>query len=123
MPVFHLRSSFQPLRLTAFIRNDVEMRLEIENLSEELLWVETEVGVPDSVSLAPNRDLEKARLRVGIIPPKTRREVMARIYASGKSYPDSYKIAVALFGFGRDGALYAREDKQVELRCERVGSA
>jgi hypothetical protein len=121
MPVYRITTRFHPIRLMAYARNNVEMSIEVENTGDEPLWTECDVAVPDSVSLAPDKDLLKGRIRVGII---NRGEILTgrcRVYGNARSYPDTYAIKLTAFGFGRDGGIKAREEKRVELRCDQLG--
>ena len=103
------------------MRNEVEMTVEIENTSEQPVWTECDVTVPEAISLAPDRQLLRGRLRIGIINP---REILAgkcKVFAGVQSYPDNYTLKLTAFGFGKDGTIVAREEKKVNLRCERLG--
>lgn len=122
MPAFHINTRFFPIRLTAFMKNDVELSVEAENLTEAPLWTECDVVVPSPISLAPDRDLQAGRIRIGIINPKETKAGRCKIYAGAKSYPERYDIKLVVFGYGDDGAIAAREEKKIELRCERLGT-
>ena len=102
------------------MRNEVELSVELENLSEDAVWSECDVILPQVVSLASDRELQKGRLRVGIIKPGEIRTGKCKIYANAKSYPDIYTIKVIAYGFGRDGAIISREEKKIDLRCEQL---
>jgi hypothetical protein len=121
MPMFNIATRFHPIRLTAFMRNEVELSVEIENRSESPLWTECDITIPEAVSLAPDKDLHRGRLRIGIIAPKEILTGKCKIYANSRSYPDTYTLKLTAFGFGRDGAISAREDKKADLRCEQLG--
>jgi len=121
MPAFKLDTAFYPLRLNAYTRSDVEMTVTIENIGEEPLWTECDVLVPPVLSLAPDKDLTKGRLRIGIIAPGEIKMKKCKIYATARAYPDIYSIRLIAYGYGRDGAISAREDKKCDLRCERLG--
>ncbi len=121
MPVFNISTRFYPIRLTAFMRNEVEMSVELENRSDQPVWTECDVTIPEAVSLAPDRELHRGRLRIGIINPKEILTGKCKIYASARSYPESYVVKLTAYGFGKDGAIFAREDKKVDLRCEQLG--
>jgi len=121
MSVLRISTRFHPIRLTAFMRNNVEMSIEVENIGKEPLWTECDVTTPESISLAPDRALHRGRLRIGIINPGEILTGKCKIYANAQSYPDIYTLKLTAYGFGRDGAIAAREDRQVELRCEQLG--
>jgi len=121
MPAFRISTRFHPIRLTAFMRNNVEMSIEIENSGKEPLWTECDVAIPESISLAQDKDLHRGRLRIGIVNPGEILTGKCKIFASARSYPETYTMKVTVYGFGRDGAIAAREDKSVDLRCEQLG--
>jgi len=102
------------------MRNEVELTIELENLTEDTVWSECDVTLPDPISLAPDKELHRGRLRVGIIKPKEIRSGKCKIYANAKSYPDVYEVRLTAYGFGRDGAISARDDKKIDLRCEQL---
>jgi hypothetical protein len=120
MANFRISTKFYPIRLNAFMRNEVELTIEIENTGNEPLWTQCEVMVPPAVSLAADKDIERGRINVGIINSREIMTKKCKIYGSAKSYPDLYPIKLTVFGFGKDAAIVAREDKTAELRCERI---
>jgi hypothetical protein len=120
MATFRIATKFYPIRLNAFMRNEVELTIEIENMSDEPLWSECDVIVPPAISLAPDKELEKGRIRIGIINPNEIMTKKCKIYGSAKSYPDVYPIKLIVYGHGKDAAIVARDEKTVELRCERI---
>ena len=120
MPTFRVSTKFYPIRLNAFMRNEVELTIEIENAGKEPLWTQCEVAVPAAVSLAADKEVERGRINVGIVNPNEIMTKKCKIYGSAKSYPDVYSIKLTVYGFGKDAAIVAREDKTVELRCERI---
>ena len=121
MPIFNISTRFYPIRLTAFMRNEVELSIEIENKSEHPIWTECDVTIPEAISLAPDKELHRGRLRIGIINSREILTGKCKIYASARSYPESYVVKLTAYGFGKDGAITAREDKRVDLRCEQLG--
>jgi len=120
MPTFRVSTKFYPIRLNAFMRNEVELTIEIENTGKEPLWSECDVIVPAAISLASDKELGTGRIRVGIVNPQEIRTGKCKIYGSAKSYPELYQIKIVVYGFGKDGAITARDEKSVELRCERI---
>ncbi len=121
MPTFQISPSLHPIRLTAYMRTGVELTIEIENLTDSPAWTECDVILPDAVSLAPDRDLQKGRLRIGIINPKEVLTGKCKIYSSARTYPDSYPVKLIAYAFGRDGAIIGREERRTEVRAERLG--
>jgi hypothetical protein len=120
MATYRISTRFYPIRLNAFMRNEVELAIEIENSGNEPLWTQCEVVVPPAVSLAADKEVERGRINVGIINSNEIMTKKCKIFGSAKSYPDLYPIKLTVFGFGKDAAIVAREDKTAELRCERI---
>ena len=112
---------FSPIRMAAYVRNEVEMDVLVRNEGEEPRWVECDVAVPDAVSLAPDRSLSKGRMRIGIVLPRGRISKKMKIYGGASSYPDTYAIRLTVFGYGADGAISERYELKSELRCDKVG--
>ncbi|MCX6778599.1 MAG: hypothetical protein NT157_07030 [Candidatus Micrarchaeota archaeon] len=118
---FRVSPQFYPIRLLAYSRNEVELTVGVENNSHGSVWTECDVIVPDPVSLAPDKPLQRGRLRIGIITPNETRQGRCKIYSGPKSYPGIYDIKLVIYGFGKDGAIEKREEKSFELRCESIG--
>jgi len=119
--MLNISTKFNPLRLTAFMRNNIELEVQIENASEQARWVECDVVVPDAISLAPDRPLTSGRLRLGIIGPGETLTKKTKVYAGASSYPDNYAIKLVAYGYGKDGVIEERNERKAELRCERIG--
>lgn len=111
---------FSPIRLSAYIRNEVEMEVTVKNEGDSPLWVECDITTPEAISLAPDRLLSKGRMRIGIVSPKEKISKKVKIYGSASSYPDTYTIRLTFFGFGKDGVVEERLETKTELRCERI---
>lgn len=112
---------FTPIRMAAYVRNEVEMEVTVRNEGNEPRWVECDVSIPEAISLAPDRSLSKGRMRVGIVLPRDKIAKKIKIYGGASSYPDTYAIRITYFGYGKDGTIAERYDTKAELRCERGG--
>ncbi|MEM4633833.1 MAG: hypothetical protein QW275_01630 [Candidatus Anstonellaceae archaeon] len=112
---------FSPIRMEAYVRNEVEMEVAVKNEGNEPLWIEADIFVPEAVSLAPDRQLSKGRIRVGIALPGEKISKKVKIFGGASSYPDNYPIRLTFFGYGKDGAISQRCELKSELRCERAG--
>ncbi len=112
---------FSPIRMEAYVRNSVEMEVSIRNDGGSPLWVEADIATPDAVSLAPDRSLSKARMRIGIALPGGKASKKIKIYGGAGSYPDTYAIRLTFYGYGADGTIAERLEFRSELRCERAG--
>ena len=118
MQLLTIRPRFYPIRLQAYVRNEVELTVQLENLTDETFWGECVVECPEALSLAPDKPLGRGKLRVGILGPKETASARCKIYASARSYPDVYTVRLTGYAFGKDGAIIGREDSKTELRCE-----
>ena len=120
MADFNILTSLYPLRLAAYSRSEVELRLEIENKGGEPYWTECVVEVPDVLSLVPDRDVRKGKIRIGIVAPGEIMSGKCKVYATARTYPEQYVLKITAFGYSRDGAISIRDEKRVDLRCERI---
>lgn len=112
---------FTPIRMAAYVRNEVEMEVSVRNEGNSPRWVECDIATPDAVSLAPDRSLSKGRMRIGIALPGEKISKKMKIYGGAGSYPDTYAIRLTFFGYGKDGTIGERCELKSELRCERAG--
>lgn len=112
---------FSPIRMEAYARNEVEMELSVRNEGDSPRWVEADISVPEAVSLAPDRSLPKARVRVGIALMGEKISKKIKIYGGAGSYPDTYTIRLTFYGYDRDGTIAERAEFRSELRCEKAG--
>ena len=112
---------FTPIRMIAYMRNEVEMDVSVKNDGFEPRWVECDVQIPEAVSLAPDRLLSRGRIRIGIVLPRERLEKKVKIFGGASSYPDTYVLRLTFFGYGKDGSIAERAEIKADLRCERPG--
>lgn len=112
---------FTPIRMAAYVRNEVEMEVIVRNEGQEERWVECDISTPEAVSLAPDRSLPKGRMRIGIALPREKISKKIKIFGGASSYPDTYTIRITIYGYGKDGTIAERYDIKSELRCERGG--
>lgn len=112
---------FTPIRMAAYVRNEVEMEVSVKNEGESPRYLECDISIPEAVSLAPDRMLPKGRMRIGIALPRERISKKIKIYGGASSYPDTYAIRLTIFGYGKDGTIEERYEVKAELRCEKAG--
>lgn len=120
MPSFQIHPRFYPIKLNAYSRSEVELTIDVENLSSDLCWAECDVVLPQEISLAPDKSLTKGRLRIGIINAKERQSGKCKIYSTLNAYPSVYTVSLVVYGFGRDGAVIGRDEKKTDIRCEGI---
>ncbi|MCI0503279.1 hypothetical protein L0Y65_01050 [Candidatus Micrarchaeota archaeon] len=104
--------------LFGFSSHHVELILRAENPGARPVWAEADVSVPERLSLSPNNQLRKGRLRIGIVGKGEYLEKSVRIYSNSFTNPQMYKSDVTLFAFNRDGVIEERLEKSINVRCE-----
>ena len=107
-----------PEVLFSYNSNYVELIIRAENPGDHPLWVESDVSVPDKLSLTPTNELRKGRVRVGVVDKNEYLEKAVRIYANRYTNPQIYKIDVTLYIFNKDGVIDTRMEKSINVRCE-----
>lgn len=118
--MFAIKPRFFPISLKAYSHSEVEMTVELENLAHDLCWAECDIILPSDLSLAPDKDLRQGRVRVGIMTAGGKLEKRCKLYSKVGTEPGLYRLKLIAYGFGRDGTIAGREEKTVELRCERA---
>ncbi len=113
---FSLRA--HPDVIFAYKRNHVELIIRVDNDSEEVRWLEADVLLPEKLSLGPDSNLQKGRLRIGILGTKESLEKPVKVYANTYTKPQMYRCKVTLYTYGKDGVIDQRLEKSVDVRCE-----
>jgi hypothetical protein len=80
--------------------------------------MEADITVPEKLSLSPDGDLRKGRLRIGILGKKEYLEKAVKVFAGSFTNPQMYACKVTLYSFDKDGVIESRIDKGFNLRCE-----
>ncbi|MBI5158767.1 hypothetical protein HY992_01465 [Candidatus Micrarchaeota archaeon] len=120
MPLFQIRPRFYPIKLNAYSKSEVELTIDVENLSNDACWSECDVILPPEISLSHDASLTKGRLRVGIIDAKGSRSGKCKIYSTLGAYPGVYTVSLIVYAYGKDGAIAGREEKKTDIRCEGI---
>jgi len=107
-----------PEVLFAYTHNWVEIILRVENPGTRPLWMEADIALPEKLSLNPEGDLRKGRLRVGILGKREYLEKAVKVFAGTYTNPQMYACKITLFSFDKDGVIGSRIDKGFNLRCE-----
>jgi len=107
-----------PPVLFCYMPNHVELIIRAENHSAKSYWVESEIFVPERLSLSPENHLEKGRVRVGILEKKEFVEKSVKVYANVYTNPQIYRCNVAIFFYDKNGVIAERLDKTIDIRCE-----
>ena len=106
-----------PAVIFAYTPNYVEMIIRAENKGETC-WTETDIYVPERLSLSPDNSLRKGRVRIGIIDHSHFLEKAVRIYATAFTNPQMYRCKVVVYTYSRDGVIDKRLERPVDVRCE-----
>lgn len=116
--VIKLQLRNHPEVLFSYSSNYVELILRAENPGDAPLWIEADISCPEKLSLSPNSELRKGRVRIGIVGKKEYLEKAVRVYANNYTNPQMYRCGVTLFIFDHDGIIDSRLEKSIDLRCE-----
>ncbi|HID72968.1 TPA: hypothetical protein EYP38_03415 [Candidatus Micrarchaeota archaeon] len=114
---FQLRT--HPDVLFCYTNNYLELISRVDNKGDHPLWAEADVKVPEKLSLSPDNELRKGRVRVGIVNTKEFLEKGVRVYANKYTAPQMYKCDVTLYIYNKDGIIESRLEKSLNVRCER----
>ncbi|MEM4367860.1 MAG: hypothetical protein QXJ06_03185 [Candidatus Aenigmatarchaeota archaeon] len=112
-----LETKFFPLVLKAYKRSEVELELNMENKSDNFLWVELTINVPNAISLSNVKELSTGLVRFGIFHPGQKKQKKIKIYSQGRTYPDEYQIDWTLLSYDEEAVLFERSDGKLYLRA------
>ncbi len=118
MDVIKLSLRNHPDVLFCYSKNHIEVIIRVENPGKEPLWAEADISVPEKLSLAPGTELQKGRVRVGIVNGKEFLEKSVRVFGNAYTNPQMYRCDVTLYVFNHDGIIESRMEKSIDLRCE-----
>lgn len=104
--------------LFSYSSSHVQLIIRVENPAEHPVWAEADVAVPEHVSLAPNSELRKGRVRVGIIEKEQFLEKAVRIFSNTYTNPQMYRCKVTVYTFNKDGVIESRMEKSADVRSE-----
>ncbi len=114
-----IRTEFYPLRLIAYQRSSVDLIFKISNRSSSVLWIEADVILPNTLSLSEDKQIPRARIRLGLVGSQGELVRPVKIYGNVNTYPDTYKIVYKVRGFDRYGMFKGEWEGHCYLRCER----
>lgn len=114
----HFNLRVHPNVLFAYAPNSTDLILRLENTLSHPCWIEADIFLPDRLSLGPDSDVRKGRLRLGIVGKDEGREKTVRVYANNYTKPQMYRCRVVVFSYDRDGVISSRLERPVDIRCE-----
>ncbi len=121
--MYNLRIRTHPEVLFCYTSHHSEAIIRVENKGKNSVWTEAEIKVSEGVSLSPDTELHKGRVRVGIVSNGEFLEKSVRIFANKYTQPKMYPVRFVLFIFNKDGIIESRIEKSINIRCERKKEA
>jgi len=114
--MFTILTSIEPSEIDAFTKQEAELKIEVGNLSNEHVWCEVDISLPTTLSLAPHEQLQKGRMRIGIIDPGQTSVKTCKIYSSTSSFPDIHEIEITAYIFNKKGVIEERLETKQQLK-------
>jgi hypothetical protein len=108
-----------PEVLFCYSNHHLELIMKVENKGKHHVWAEAEIKVPDNISLSPDTELRRGRVRIGIVSENEFLEKSVRIFANKYTPPQMYPVRVILYTFNKDGVIESRIEKKANIRCEK----
>ncbi|MCD6227048.1 hypothetical protein J7J90_00975 [Candidatus Micrarchaeota archaeon] len=113
----NISTRLYPLRMIAYSHNSVDVTFTINNMTNEMLWLECDIKTPETLSLSKSDRICKGRFRFGIIGPKNIIEKTIKIYGNVATYPDVYNVKTTIKVFDRFGKERNNIDHKFNVRC------
>jgi hypothetical protein len=114
--MFTILTSIEPNELSAYKTQEAELKIEVGNLSNEHVWCEVDISLPSTLSLAPHEQLQKGRMRIGIIDPGQTSIKTCKIYSSISTFPDIHEIEIIAYIFNKKGVIEERLETKQQLK-------
>lgn len=119
MTIPKLETRFEPEVLAANKKNEATMHLTVTSGENQLnYWCECDILVSHPLSLAPDKELDVGRTRVGILRPNKRIEKQIKLYTRPNNFPDTYNVKVTVYLYDEDGAIAERFEQSEIIKCE-----
>lgn len=107
-----------PNVLFGYSAHHLELISRVENRHGHPVWAEADVKVPEKLSLSPESELKKGRVRIGIVGSEEFLEKGVRVYSNKYTNPQMYRCGVTLYIYSKDGVIETRLEKSIDVRCE-----
>jgi hypothetical protein len=115
-----IKTRFNPIRLSSFKKNHVDLILIVENVGgkEALVSVDVLLSSDAMVGFDESAIQKKTNVRLGVVKPMSKVVRVVTIFANTITKPGEIPINLKLFVHGSDYAkvLYFHE-KNIKLRC------
>ncbi|MGB9703559.1 MAG: hypothetical protein ACP5HJ_02610 [Candidatus Micrarchaeia archaeon] len=115
--MFTILTSIQPTEIHAFSKQEAELKVEVGNLSDDYVWCEVDISLPPTLSLAPHQQLQKGRIRIGIIQPGQSNIKDCKIYSSSNTFADVHEINITAYIFNKKGVIEERLEAKQQLKA------
>jgi len=99
--------------------HSIEAIIRIENKGKNPVWAEAELKVPEKISLSPDTELHRGKVRLGIVSNGEFLEKSVRIFGNRYTSPQMYPVSMIIYTFDRDGIIESRIEKKANIRCEK----
>ncbi|MGC8670019.1 MAG: hypothetical protein ACP5TL_02610 [Candidatus Micrarchaeia archaeon] len=118
MSIIEIDAHVEPTTLKAYSKNEAILKVNFKNADgERHLWCESEVHVENPLSLAPDRNLQAGKTRIGILHPKSSIEKQVRVYTLPNNFPDDYKYNIITYVYDEEGAIVERVEYSNTVKC------
>ncbi len=117
MPKVETKFSVEPEKLKQNSKNEPVMTISLENTENGTFWCECDIAVKLPLSLAPDKELQLARTRMGILNPKGRLEKKIKLYTRPNNYPDNYKLTITTYVYDNEGVISERLEQEGGIEC------
>lgn len=122
LSIVEINAKTEPEVLKAYSKNEALLSLTFESRdSSKILWCESEIHVDTPLSLAPDRELQVGKTRIGILKPGAKIEKQIKLYTRPNNFPDDYKLNVVLYAYDEDGAIAERIEHSDTVKCVENG--
>lgn len=119
MTIPKLETRFEPAVLKANKKNEATLHLTvISDGNSGNYWCECDISVMTPLSLAPDKELEAGRTRVGILRPNKKIEKQIKLYTRPNNFPDNYPVKITVYIYDEDGAIAERFEQSDIIKCE-----
>lgn len=93
----------------------MELELSVESHEGGPVWLECDVKTPASLSLAPDRDLQTGRTRLGIASPNKPCLKKIKLFSTPGLMPGDHTVSLVLFAFGPDAVIAERVEQTASI--------
>ncbi len=115
-----IKTRFNPIRLSSFKKNHVDLIITVENVGGKEALVSVDVSVPTNAMVGFDESAiqKKTNVRFDVIKPNSKIVRVVSIFGSAVTKPGEIPIELKLFVHGSDYSkvLYSH-GKNITLRC------